>query len=360
MSEIDESKQATLRSIGMILVAVAGVAFYWWMFYDAGYGSGRNERKANVESAHYASDTANRMERECSAATGKVVRECIAKIVASERENQRDESDLAAQWRAADWVMWAGMIAGLQLLATLAGLYFIEKTLVATRKAVEGTGDATEEMRKANRLTLERNIDDSRPFICIKGITIDELRIGPNSDWLPVPSQNRVHVFASIDLSNVSSGLAVNVRCGVGLCSIFNRTKEVDFFWPAGGAIIIRGNESHLVEVSVSYPYDQVFEDSRQSFELIVKVAYSPVALAMDLTFVEFWIAGREIFRGQMQPLARQNHTDFGIFPAVTQRSQALPRHDHTSRLVDELLSERSGLNSANPSKPVPRETPLR
>ena len=138
--------------IGAILIAAIGIALYWAMFYQAGYGSGYNERKAQEESKHYASNTAKEIERACVDLTGSATRECIAKIVEAERESQRNESDLAAQWKAADWVMWAGIIAGAQLLATAVGLYFVKRTLDATLEAVEDTGRATEAMERQNEL----------------------------------------------------------------------------------------------------------------------------------------------------------------------------------------------------------------
>ena len=106
-----------------MLMVVVGVALYWTMFYDMGFQSGQNEQKATIEAERYAGDAANQIEQECRNKSGLSVRECIAKIVAGERESQRGESDLAAQWKAANWVMWAGILAGAQLIATVFALY---------------------------------------------------------------------------------------------------------------------------------------------------------------------------------------------------------------------------------------------
>jgi hypothetical protein len=152
MSGSDRGKHSPAGLIWTALVALVAVAAYWAMFYDMGYQSGQNERKANVEAEHYASDTANQIDRECSAKAGQPARECIAKIVKAERESQRSESDLAAQWKAADWVMWAGILAGAQLLATAFGLYFVKRTLDATLQAVEDTGKATQAMERQNSI----------------------------------------------------------------------------------------------------------------------------------------------------------------------------------------------------------------
>ena len=156
MSGSDRGELTKAGLIGTVLVAIIGIAAYWSMFYSMGFQSGQNERKANVEAGHYANDTAKQIERECSAKAGQAARECIAKIVAAERESQRGESDLAAQWKAADWVMWAGVLAGAQLFATGLGLYFVRETLRATLKAVEDTGKATNAMVRQNEITTEK------------------------------------------------------------------------------------------------------------------------------------------------------------------------------------------------------------
>lgn len=152
MSGSKRGEHSALGLIGTVAVAVVGIASYWAMFYSAGYGSGYNDQKAKIEAKHYASDTTNQIERDCSAKTGEVARKCITDIVKAEREGQRNERDLAAQLKAADWAMWAAIIAGAQLLATIIGLYFVKRTLDATLEAVEDTGKATKAMEEANRI----------------------------------------------------------------------------------------------------------------------------------------------------------------------------------------------------------------
>jgi hypothetical protein len=147
---INRGESFKVRLIGSTILAVLIISAYWWMFYDSGYQSGQQERKANVESAHYSAFTAKHIGRECSTKSGDAARNCITGIVKAERESQRSESDLAAQWEAAEWSKWAGIAALAQIIATIIGLYFLKGTLDATLKAVEDTGKATEAMREAN------------------------------------------------------------------------------------------------------------------------------------------------------------------------------------------------------------------
>lgn len=178
MSRSDRSEQSAARLIGTILVAVLGIGAYWAMFYSAGFGSGYNEREAQIEAQHYATETANQIERECSAKAGEAARECIADIVKAERESQRNESDLAAQWKAADWVMWASIIAGAQLIATVIGLYYIKGTLDETRKAVEDTSEATEAMREANKIARETSKRQMRAYVGVEDHEVINFGIG--------------------------------------------------------------------------------------------------------------------------------------------------------------------------------------
>ncbi|APZ99240.1 hypothetical protein BWQ93_12625 [Sphingopyxis sp. QXT-31] len=152
--------------IGAISIAIITVILYSGMSYSAGYQSGWNDRKAQIEATHYASDAPNRIERECAGFTGKAARECVAQIVDAQRENERGESDLAAQWKAADWVMLGGIVAGIQLLASIIGLYYIKGTLDETAKAVAETGAATVAMRQANQLAEEMSKRQLRAYIC--------------------------------------------------------------------------------------------------------------------------------------------------------------------------------------------------
>ncbi len=134
--------------VGGIVVAFVGIGLFWAMFYNAGYQSGRQQERASIERKYYTADTTNRIERECSEKQAVALRNCITEIVASEHENKRDESDLAAQWKAADWVFWASVIAAAQLVATIIGLYFIKGTLDATAAAVNETSMATTAMER--------------------------------------------------------------------------------------------------------------------------------------------------------------------------------------------------------------------
>lgn len=162
--KLSEAEKNTIYSAFVIAI---GIALYWWMFFEMGHLSGRNQERAQIEREHYAADAAENMERSCSNLSGAALRECARKVVNSERESKREESDLAAQWNAADWARWATVVAGAQLIATILGLYFIKHTLDATRAAVQEAGDATEAAREAVRETSRVGEAQARAYLSV-------------------------------------------------------------------------------------------------------------------------------------------------------------------------------------------------
>lgn len=146
-------------------ILALGALAYWWMFYHAGYSSGAYQERAHIEREHYAADASKRLGESCDGLTGADLRKCAYDIIKTERESGRAESDLAAQWQASDWAMWAAIVAGAQLLATITGLILLKGTLDATWRAVEDTGEATDAMRKANEIARKMLELEHRPLM---------------------------------------------------------------------------------------------------------------------------------------------------------------------------------------------------
>ncbi|MGY4395834.1 hypothetical protein ACVWZA_000995 [Sphingomonas sp. UYAg733] len=140
------------------------------MFYSMGASYGSNQERSNKQASAYAADAPKRVERECAGLAGTPLAECATKIVQAARESERDESDLGAQWQAANWVLWATIIAGTQLLATAVGTALLYQQIVLTRKAVEDTGEATEAMREANALSKDTAARQLRAYITVKKV----------------------------------------------------------------------------------------------------------------------------------------------------------------------------------------------
>lgn len=189
--------------VGAFLVACVGIGAYWWMFYDMGASTARNEERARIEREHYAADTPNRIQQECSGLSGAAQLECISKAVDSERENRRNESDLAAQWKAADWVAWASILAGAQLISTLLGLWYVKRTLDATLLAVEDTGEATKAMKEANEIAREGLVIQNRAWLRVDAAVVGTLEI--------TGEQPEVRASIEFTITNVGGTPATNV-----------------------------------------------------------------------------------------------------------------------------------------------------
>lgn len=210
MSEGNRNRYA--ETVRLAFIVIAGVALYWAMFYDMGLQSGVNQTRAEIERGHHAADTAKQIDRSCVGMSGKPLRECVTEIIDAERGERRDESDLAAQWQAADWVMWAAIISGAQLIVTGIGLLFIKQTLDATVKAVEETGRATIAMENQNAIAIRVQ----RPWV--KPLSPFEIQVCADDNLVAFES-----VSGSIKVSNFGQGVAINV----GLC--------VSLFYIKGG-----------------------------------------------------------------------------------------------------------------------------
>lgn len=295
MSGSDRGELTKTGLIATIFVAALTIAAYWLMIYDAGYQSGQNERKANVESAHYAADTANQIERKCGTKVGQSARECIAEIVKAERESQRSESDLAAQWEAADWARWAGFAALAQFIATIIGLYYIKGTLDATLKAVEDTGKATKAMLRQNDLTEDTAQKQLRAYVDICD-DFTKIERNPLRD-----KDDRIAAKVTISVRNYGQTPAKYARTNVSHMVLENNFDSYPFLdktdveWqpafdiPPGGRLTIPHQANFSQEI-----YDRILR-GECSMVIIAFFAYEDVygvnretKFAMQATSVQF------------------------------------------------------------------------
>jgi hypothetical protein len=190
----DGKREIDRHTIYAALVVALGVGLYWWMFYQAGFSSGRREERAHVEREHYAADAANKLGNVCNGMSGAAAAKCGYQVAETEREGRRNESDLAAQWKAADWVFWAGIIGGAQLFVTAVGLFFIKRTLDANWGAMEAAQDSLSHQRETAQLQL-------RPYLYIG----DEAKLE-----LPLTLKSRIR----LKVKNYGLSPAFNLKLG--------------------------------------------------------------------------------------------------------------------------------------------------
>ena len=182
MSEINEKNQPKIRIIVTILAAVFATLLFWSMFYDVGFQSGFQEGSSRAEREHIRVNGAQLIERECGGKQGASGRECIADVIASQRESQRGESALAAQWEATNWTKWATIVAAISVSVTGIGTILLFEQIKLTRKAVEDTSLASEATRNANQIAREALHRANRPWVSVSLRAIEEVSLIRNNE----------------------------------------------------------------------------------------------------------------------------------------------------------------------------------
>ena len=87
------------------------------------------------------------------------------------KENRN--SDLCAQWKAADSAEKSAEWAVYGFWATLAGIALLTWQIMLTRKALKDTGDATRAMREANDLSEGFSKRQLRAYVCLDLVDIN-------------------------------------------------------------------------------------------------------------------------------------------------------------------------------------------
>ena len=185
----------------VIVVAIAG---YWLMFYSMGASTARHDERAQKYGAAYAADAVDRVEKQCVGLLGRRLAECATEIVDASRESQRSESDLGAQWEAANWVKWASILAAAQLLISGLGLVALLETIKQGRNALKRA-------RKANRIARHTAKMQLRPYLHLE--SVDHLIV-----WLQTVKQFSVlnpNPTVTISLKNFGQTPAKNIRLRV-------------------------------------------------------------------------------------------------------------------------------------------------
>lgn len=129
-------------------VIALGFVLYCAMFYSAGGLDAGNNARAERYAAQYKADAPQRVQRECARKVGADLAKCAVEIVDASREQQHSESDLAAQWQAANWVLWATIIGAIQLVFSGLGLIALLRTIHQGREGLQAAKDAISETKR--------------------------------------------------------------------------------------------------------------------------------------------------------------------------------------------------------------------
>lgn len=187
-----------------ILAAFAGLAALFVAFGTGLYLASLNyPHEQRYQPYRYSAEQP--AQAEAAAATKADAQPLQYRTPCSQPEGQ-GESDLCAQWRAANaaqdgafwtkWGVWIGIIGSSLLLWQI----------ILTRRAVEDTGEATEAMREANKLAIVNTRSTLRPYVQFGKTEIQDVVVG-----------KKPTIAAEITQTGQTPAYKVQVRLTIGL-----------------------------------------------------------------------------------------------------------------------------------------------
>jgi len=192
--------------------------------------------------------------------------------------DEREKRDLAAQEASAAWAFWVALFSGIQMIATIIGLYFVKRTLDATLAAVEDTGEATIAMREANRIAKQASEHQVRPWV---EVTVENVRLSLIN--------NNPRATASLWLHNFKHSPALDI----GFCFFMalgeNPKEHIDYTINMFRSSIIDWKDINLFhgskyEALVSCEHDGEVEEGVPAFVYAIAFYRSPVSRKLRYT----------------------------------------------------------------------------
>ena len=122
--------------------------------YHIGSKIGETRGYRNYHASSYEAHAANEIRSTCLLGDGPNTAECISKVIHATNENKRAEKDLVAQTEMATWAFWMLIVTIFVAVVTAGGVYFVWRTLLATKKTVTITREIGEAQVRAY-LTIE-------------------------------------------------------------------------------------------------------------------------------------------------------------------------------------------------------------
>jgi hypothetical protein len=177
MSRSDWGQLAKVGLVGLaILVAIALGS------YVVGDGLSRDaiyERQADEHSREYAADSNNQIRQRCLALGGAAKAECVQEERHKYRSDRRDELDLVAQRKSANWAFVMGGAAVLGMVLSAIGVVLVWITFRATRRAADSAGNTYDAFVAVERARLKISVQQILPYAGNHiGVRLDATNIG--------------------------------------------------------------------------------------------------------------------------------------------------------------------------------------
>lgn len=146
---------------GVVILAYAT----GWTF---GADTGRDQVTAHQ---HYEAAKHNALEA-CAGRVGSAAVECGAEAAEAAQDQSIARQDLYAQQDMAKWAFWMLVASAITLGVSIAGVWFVKRTLDATLVAVKETGKATRAMIDANEIASKSAEWQLRAYVSIINIKL--------------------------------------------------------------------------------------------------------------------------------------------------------------------------------------------
>jgi hypothetical protein len=214
---------------GIVAALIGCLALAWLALGDAHY----RENKATAAYDH--SERTEQIETERAGIPFEAER--FASNPEPKNAAEREKRDLAAQEASAAWGFWVALFAGVQLIATIVGLYFIKRTLDATLDAVEDTGLATQAMLKQNEIAETNAHLQLRAYL-----SVDTRQSG----WTD-PTSSKIE--GQVVVKNTGQTPAFNVQTAIGFVVGKNKPVAIPIGTKKSSIVTIgSGQESRSVD----------------------------------------------------------------------------------------------------------------
>lgn len=174
MSDSNRGVLATLAGIAALAVATGAGAYYGSLYSPA------KKQYPSVGANQSADDPYQGVTE--SLPDIAFIPDPVERAIANPPPNSgedHEKRDLAAQETMAVWAFYMALFSGVTALITGLGTYFIAKQVKLTREAVESTGEATVEMRIANRIAekalaenKKSSVSQLRPYVVVTTVAI--------------------------------------------------------------------------------------------------------------------------------------------------------------------------------------------
>lgn len=147
MHHINRGNGTTTLEALLCFAALFGVVI---LAYATGWTFGTDVGRDQVTAQqHYEAAKQDALQA-CAGRIGRAAVECGAKAAEAAQDQSIARQDLYAQQDMAKWAFWMLLASTITLGVSVAGVWFVKRTLDATLVAVRDTGAATRAMRIAN------------------------------------------------------------------------------------------------------------------------------------------------------------------------------------------------------------------